>query len=113
MPADFTALQVTLASNGTAYCLHTLLAAIDTTVPIRACEVRLSAVTTTNPILVGDKNISTTKYGAKIQGQTSALAEADRDVTFRHAKNTIQLKSIYLWALTTDNMKVNVCVWTS
>lgn len=111
MPADFTALQLTLTTNGTAYNLYTLLSAIDSSVPIRACEVRISAVTATNPVLVGDKNISASKYGAKIQGQTTALAEADRDVTFRHAKNTINLKSIYLWAVTTDSMKVNVCVW--
>lgn len=111
--ADFIAAKVTLDSAATAYCLYDLLYAIDTATPIRACEVQIQAVTVTNPILVGDKNISATRFGWSLQGQTTALAGQERTLTFRHQKNTIHLKSIYLWAVTTTNMVLNVSVWTS
>lgn len=110
--ADFTAIQITLTSAATAYNLYTLLAAVDSTCPIRACEVTIQPETATNAILIGDKSISATRYGHRVQAQTTDIAGVSEVLVFRHQKNTIQLKSIYLWALTTDNMKVNVCVWT-
>jgi len=109
MPADFVAVQVDLGAAGAARNLYTLVSAIDTSAPKACCELILTAVTATNPVLVGDANISATRYGMKIQGQTTDLAEAERAVHLVHKLNTIHLKDINLWAITTANMKVNVC----
>ena len=112
MPASTVWAQVALTDADTVYNLYTLLTAIDSTMPIRCCELILSAVETNNPVSIGSSSMSTDGaiYGMRIQGQTTPLAGIERAVHFTHEGNTIHLKSFYLMGVTTAAMHVNVCV---
>lgn len=108
MATDLNCMQLTLTSAATAYNLHTLMAAIDTDIPIRACEVVIQADSANAAVVyVGDENISATRFGYAFAagGTTSALV-------LGNSRSVVSLKSIYFWSVGAAG-KVNVTVLTA
>lgn len=110
MSKPIVGVQLTLTLADTKYNLYTLLSAIEADCPDRCSELIISAVTTTNPVLVGDDELTSSRYGYKLRGQTTVVAEAERVLRISRPGPTINLRSISLYGVTTASMLVNVLV---